>query len=264
MRRRGSRENTVSLFAFQDVMASVIGILFFVVLLMATDMVNKESSSDSESGPDQRVQELRRELQERTSELEAMKMAVIRSSEKVSLVMKDDKEIEQSIRELDMRHKALCQTLQQREKSVNDLRELSAKQKERVDKLKNQLVLLNKKLQEKDRQLAEVGRTPRLSYIIDSRSDNLEPWLVDLSSKRIIVGTQDGTQTATTFQGDSAEAMTAKFLKWAGTQNPRQKYFVLLIRPSATKMSEDVRLKLTEARFQIGTDLLPEDWKVFE
>jgi len=264
MKRRGARGSAVSLFAFQDVMASVIGILFFVVLLMATDMVNTQSTLASEAAPDQRVQELQRRLEQHAAELAAMKQAVSRSSEKVNLAMSDDTEIARSIRDLDKRLKALLDTLKQREQSTAEIQGQVPRQKERIDTLKGQIVLLNKKADQETRQLADSGRTPRLSYIIGKRSDNLEPWLVDLSGKRILVGSKDGAKTVIGFQASSGDARTEQFLTWAKTQSPRRSYFVLLIRPSAMDSLTAIFLRLRGMGFKIGTDLLPEDWKVFE
>jgi hypothetical protein len=264
MRRRRAAENPVTLFSFQDIITSVIGILFFVVLLMAVDMVNKQPSSTSEAGSDQRVQELQKQMEAHTAELEAMKNAVSRSSEKVTLVMKDDTEIAKSIQDLSKRLSAMLETLKQREQSTAEIQNRLPRQKKQIDALKSQIVLLNKKVEQETHQLGDSGRTPRLSYIIGKRSDNLEPWLVDLSDNRILVGSKDGAKTVISFQAGSADARTEQFLTWAKTQSPQRSYFVLLIRPSAVDSLKAIIPKLMKMDFKIGTDLLPENWKVFE
>jgi hypothetical protein len=178
--------------------------------------------------------------------------------------MSDDSEIEQSIHVLAKRLNALLKTLKQRAQSTAEMQDRVPRLKERIDALKNQIVLLNKKTAQETRQLADSGRTPRLSYIIGKRSDNLEPWLVDLGGKRILVGSKDGAKTVIGFQAGSGDARTEQFLTWARTQSPRRSYFVLLIRPSAMDSLRAITPKLRKMGFKIGTDLLPEDWKVFE
>jgi peptidoglycan hydrolase CwlO-like protein len=245
-------------------MASVIGLLFFVVLLMAVDMVNSQPASPSGAAPDQRVQKIQKQLEEHAAELEAMKQAVSRSSEKITLVMKDDTEIAKSIQDLNKRLSPLLETLKQREQITVEIQKRLPRQKEQIDKLKSQIALLNTKVKQETRQLADSARTPRLSYIIGKRSDNLEPWLVDLSDKRILVGSKDGAKTVIGFQAGSADARTEQFLTWAKTQSPQRSYFVLLIRPSAVDLLKAITPRLMKSGFQIGTDLLPEDWKVLE
>ena len=264
MRRRGRRENAVSLFAFQDVMASVIGILFFVVLLMALDMVDAKAASFAEDPNEPLTVKLRRLIQDRETELNELKEDVTRAAMKVDLAVKDDKDILAAIQELDRRLLALHRTVGECEGSLGELDAKIADQENATKRASQQEVLLKKEIEEAKADLDEAGRTPRLSYIISTGTNQLEPWLVVLSSKSIRVGSKDGKSAVTSFRAETTGTREQQFLAWAKTQDRRTHYFVLLIRPSACELAEEMAAALKKSGYHIGTDLVPEDWQVLE
>jgi hypothetical protein len=58
-------------------------------------------------------------------------------------------------------------------------------------------------------------------------------------------------------------ARTKQFLAWAGNQDDRTHYFVILIKPSGLLLAEELEEKLKELGFDAGSDLLPENWRAF-
>jgi len=262
MRRRGARESVVSLFAFQDVMASVIGILFFVVLLMAAYMTTTSPVRGETTSIIAEVEGLKKLIEEKETELSKARGNVRRASETVGLLLKDDAEIAEEIHELYARLQALHRTIQARRKGFNEVREELEARKVAGGSLDRRAVLLKSKVEKARREAAGADRTPRLSYIIGEAADNLEPWLVALSDKSVRVGTKDGTRAVLTFQAGSSGERLKLFQTWAEAQNPRTHYFVLLIRPSSVAFGYKTASRLKKKGFHVGTDLLPEDWLV--
>ena len=263
MRRRGARDSVVSLFAFQDVMASVIGVLFFVVLLMSMYI--------TETGPgkvDRRrrdpAEELRRAVYRAKHELADVQRSVRRSAETASLLVKDDTEIAASIRELNEWLKSLLRTVEAKKNATSKAEQDAQSMVQSVAEEEKTLVLLRQRVAQAQADIDRVDKTPRLSYIIGEDPGRLEPWLVDLTDKTITVGSKDGSKTVMTFRASTQDKRVEQFQAWAKLQNPRTHYFVLLIRPSSADFCAKVAVFLKDAGFHLGTDLLPEDWQVME
>ena len=103
---------------------------------------------------------------------------------------------------------------------------------------------------------------PRVTYIIGEATD-LEPWLVEVTGKRIRVAAKDGTSSVMSFSAATARGRREQFLAWAKSQDSRKQYFVVLIKPSGLAESRTVESGLKERGFDLGRDMLPESWEPF-
>ena len=265
MKRRGARDNQSSLFAFQDVMASLIGILFFIVLFMALDMVEQGHSTPPPDGNGEpslkdlkgMLAEVRRQRDELDREIRAV-------TERLNVASMSNDAILEAIQ--DMRKK-LLHLGPEIERAVSELdEEISEARKadlatdgveEDLRKLKEEIGRLNAK--------AKTFRAmPRVTYIIDEATD-LEPWLVEVTGKRIRVAAKDGTSSVMSFTAATALERREQFLAWAKSQDPRKQYFVVLSKPSGWEESVEIGDVLTKKRgFRLGRDLLPENWEPFD
>jgi len=264
MRRRRGRASAVSLFAFQDVMASVIGILFFVVLMMALDTVTRKTTvSGSQIPPEPEVQRLRESLDAELREIRRLEAEAQASMEFVAAAGDPNSvlaQIEQSRQELEglydeigRKQDALGKATDQKGGTARELREQEAK-----------LRGLERRLEEL-RERAGTGVTrPRVSYIVDRRGDRLQPWLVEMSSESIRVGAKDGTSAAFTFDASAWRTREEQFLAWARVQNKATHYFVFLVKPSGIDNAREIMMLLRELGFDMGFDLLPETWIAFD
>ena len=259
-RRRGTE---VSLFAFQDVMASLIGVLFFIVLLLALTIVETP-----EQGASQRERAASVEsLQQRTSDLRAESAELLERLAKLGGLASGPQNPARTAVELRSLHatlKALHEAIRRAEASCEaDQTSLAAREGE-LGPLQARAEELAAVVEELKRQGTPARSGPRVSYIIDRRADTPEPWLVEVTSTSIRVASRDGAAAVFEFGGAEPSARQARFLAWAGEQDASSNYFVLLIKPSGLPVVDELTKGLKGLGFHIGSDLLPEGWRPFE
>ena len=115
MARKRRRHPEISLFAFQDVMASVIGILFFVVLLMSLDIVENATASDDDR---QQYETAKAELQANIQALnnrqqEILKEMALLEKQIIVVSAKDDQDILDEIGQYEKNLKVFYSQLEQ-------------------------------------------------------------------------------------------------------------------------------------------------------
>ena len=111
--------------------------------------------------------------------------------------------------------------------------------------------------------LEERKRTiPNIGFILDER-DSMTPWLLEVTDKRLRVATKDGTSAVLEFVAKDFDTRRKSFAAWAKTQSKSKHYFVLLIKPSGRENIEKVFETIKGLGFDVGVDLLPENWRPF-
>ena len=268
MKRRGARDNMSSLFAFQDVMASLIGILFFVVLFMSLDIIEQSApaaeAAAAASEQDRALVALREKLQKLIEQRDRLGRQVLRQTEKLNAASAySDQDLVESIKKLHKKIQYLLASMKQAESEL-------ARKNAQVRKVTKETGAARTKMKSLDEDIRKVRAKdkaarsmPRVAYIIDEAPD-LEPWLVEVSGNRIRSAVKDGTSAVMTFAADNPDKRKSQFLSWARSQESTKHYFVILIKPSGLKQAHDIRKRLDGMGFRLGKDLLPEDWEPFE
>ena len=259
MKRRGARDNQSSLFAFQDVMAGLIGIVFFVVLLMSLDMV--EGASQPMQTVDAEVLEkLRAELDVKQAELDALQGEVESLTDRLNaatdfspvLLRRQIAELEAGIEAVE----AMIEAVEARLGSVLVERELvEAKTTDRareVRALQDELDLLG--------DASNVERA-NVKFLVGS-GVRQTAWLVEITEDQLTVGSQEG-DIACVFRGGTPQQRADDFFNWARRFSRTDYYFVLVTKPSGFEQSVELRTRLMASRYHIGMDYLPEQWRPF-
>ena len=264
MTRKRRNHSKISLFAFQDVMASVIGVLFFVVLLMSLDIV--ESATESYENRKQ-YETVIAELQTQILSLDLRRQDILEEInllEKQIIIVstKDDQEILDEIGQHERNLKVLYSQLEQNQISTNELLKKLEENKQLYSKKIRQYGESNHRITELKGQLVEQTNSPSLAYIIDSKLD-MTPWLVELTGNNIRVASHDMT-TVVEFNAVSQDSRERLFMEWVKSRDIQSDYLVILIKPSGLDLFEDsFRKRITELGFDIGTDLVPENKRIF-
>jgi hypothetical protein len=264
MTRKRRKNSPISLFAFQDVMASVIGILFFVVLLMSLDIVKKATESydnglkyeTSEEKLNAQILVLNNRRQEILKEIKFLENQIIIIS------TKDEQDILDDITQYEKNLKALYSHLEQDQISKSEMLDKLDKNRKLYSNKVRQYDKSNRRIFELKDHLAEQISKPSLSYIIDGKLD-MTPWLVELTSNNIRIASHD-MKTIFEFDAFGQNTRERLFISWAKTRNNQYDYFVFLIKPSGFNLFKDtLKENIIQLGFDIGTDLVPEDKRVF-
>lgn len=266
MNRRRRRAAAVNLFSFQDIMASVIGMVFFVVLIMALDIVTTKAAGqavENFSFTEDEIADLRSTVAKLSAQIEVTESEVEKLAQKLDLTANDEEALLGEVKQLEATLKSLYARMRSNQ---DELADTEAERKRAASESRNllgKLARLNRRLGDLKAQLHAVRTTPRLSFIIDSGPQGLVPWLLEVESSSLRVASADGSGAVLEFGGQSASRAKRAFLAWASSQSNRTHYFVLLIKPSGVMLAEELQEELKKRNFDLGTDLLPEDWEPF-
>jgi len=263
MRRRGAR-NTSSLFAFQDVMASLIGIMFFVVILMALNIVDQYTPvAEADTVDGQSIVELQVRLKELTELKIRLEQGITSATEKLNVASAfTDEQLLESVQTMHKELLYLHAKVEQTEAGLADIESKNKSIKKKIAASQIEIRGLDEEIAKLKARAKAKRSLPRVAYIIDE-STQKEPWLVEVSGKSIRVASKDGKSAVMTFAAGTAVARRAKFLAWTKSKSSLKHYFVLLIKPSGIEQARGLTAVLKIKGFSSGKDLLPETWEPF-
>jgi len=264
--RRGRHKQgqaPISLFAFQDVMMAVIGVMLLMTLLLALQLTLVRSVAASSEPAEVQAAELRerldrlqrrekelREALERASRLASeaeqrgrsglLSQALFRRSELQALYDKiEDVEAESS---------RLFERVEGRLAEGSEVRESLAQRRS-----------LEREVARKQAELEELRRNPRLTYIAHQAFAK-SPILAVVRGDRIRVGASTEAAAALTFAEKDASLRARQLLAYLDSFSPARRYVLLINTPEGLTQAQRLIERIGEKGFDIGRDLLPSDW----
>ncbi|MBW3599839.1 MAG: hypothetical protein KY475_21530 [Planctomycetes bacterium] len=266
MTRRSHRRPAFSLFAFQDIITSVTGVVILTTLLLTLELIQRELASAAHVPPQVHAT-LSREIEEAERELGRMMEEVRRSEQKLA-----DVEAVAGGR--------IEATIAQLRQEIVQLRDAASRwnsQEQLLAKQRDQLRAENRQLDPKQVELAQLQReavrarekieelrnSNRLIYNPVAGSGKTA-WLVDLSPERLLVAAVGRTEPPVQLSASASSWQRSNFVRWLADRDPRIDYFVLLVRPDATDVYEEVRTILELRNFDLGIDLIGSDATVVD
>ncbi|MBI9016166.1 MAG: hypothetical protein JEZ07_02780 [Phycisphaerae bacterium] len=257
MKRRKRKNSSSSLFAFQDVMASVIGILFFMVLLMCLSITDQQTAADTQNSEIDNELAAKKEMLEKQLirlDSEIMSMTKIINAEVQSNqyleenIIQSNQALDATLKSLNLKIQTLKQLLFQLNKSNNEINDL----KVRIASAKNSTARIMDSL-EKTREI-------KTSYIIDDTATE-KPILIEIKARMLRVAKVDKLNTVIEFEYIDEDF--SNFISWAQAIDKKEYYFVLMKKPSGLAHVNALEKELKKLSFNIGTDLVPEDYDLF-
>jgi hypothetical protein len=260
MARRGTQGPSVSFFAFQDIITSVVGIFVLITLIMMIDLVSKANSTthvrkrfqDTFSEVIESLREQLDQLERRSDKLERDAQSlgsVVTWNQKETL-----KELESAIDVMTQQATRSQQRTQDLQRVIEDQRSLKLRleiesknrspDREELVKLLAQLEKLNSKLG--DLQTEE-------PLVFKSQSLNGRAVIiVDVSSAGISVLDLANDQRKE-WQGSGS---IGQWKSWFSQQRISSLHFFVLIRPGAAKLFATVKSELERSGAIYGYDLM--------
>lgn len=246
-------------------MASVIGILFFVVLLMALDMVTAHAGSGVPvaSIDEDHLEALKHQLAEVRRRERVLENEIQRMGDALELAATDEKGLLQDIKGLHGTLKGMYARIAEDQERLAQMQHDADKNLALQRRCGEEVGRLDRQLAELKHQLAVTGRGPRISYIIDTRADAKKPWLIEVTADGFRAS--DGLDSSSHIEFKAADAgeRIKQLMQWAMTKDADDEYFVLLTKPSGQMLSEILAMALRASGYEFGTDLLPEAWEPF-
>ena len=256
-RKRGGAP--FSLFAFQDAITSVCGVVVLITLILALNLTRRVALEDPPETAEivQRTEELRLKIENVKKELDDLEDSFRDVSDdfEFDISATDAKrELESSKERLDAARAERERLREKREKERDALEKISNAEREN-ERLKEEL----KQAEEKAKAAKESANgslDPNSVYFAFPDDVSEKPWFVDLSENKIVVSPSTQNEEKREF------ANTSEFMTWAKTRSKKDEYFVLIARPSGAGAFDVLSLELERDGYKIGIDLVGENFKL--
>ncbi len=247
---RSKKSEPISLFAFQDAITSVCGVIVLITLLLALALARRAMTDEREYANARTVEELSAKIEAARQKIEA-----------ASIPNPSDKLLEEAVGltrpEVEARFKNARSGLNDAEEEKERLERENAE----LEKLSDETDKIQKENDELERQIRKAREEAEEKSEIAGEQSNRgvfyefppsgseAPWFVDISGERVV---------ATSRKEEKRFVGSRDFLAWAKTRPRDREYFVLIARPSGVDAFVDVRVELVNASYQIGVDLIGE------
>ena len=252
MSRRGRSGPAISLFAFQDIITSVTGIILLITMMMAVELVQnmqRAASAPQEQKSSAVERTLRGTLEENAQEIVRLE----RLLEETTTIRFDADALRRRLANLSAATAELEKQTTRIEVTQKDIEQRKAELAEQSKDLTPEAI---EKLAEEQREMAQQIEAMRQSNrVIFNRPEGAAriPWLLELNADGILAAEMGASRPPQSF------ADAAGLLTWVGTQNAGAIYFVILVKPDSILTFDSLRQELQERQFEVGYDLLGAD-----
>jgi len=252
MRRRTSPA-PFSLFAFQDIITSVTGILILVTLLIALELVNRRKNAPQHQTV-QLNQMLRKQLQATKSAIGQLdqqlhqQQGFLPDAVLAPDVLKSKLQaLKERGRQEEQKSRELARQLAAARKRLQNVQQVRADHSGEVAELQR----LQQDLRKKTNDLSKLTKTDRLLYNVSAlKTASSNPWLIEVTATSIRAARMGRRAPPLAFAGNQA------FEAWARTQPPSTSYFLVLLRPDSVKSYRVILDFLDKQGFRYGYDLV--------
>lgn len=266
-RRKRSLNLEISLFAFQDIIISVTGVLILIILLLVLEItisVNTDglqklfAASAAELKED--LKEIDAEINVVSSELETSRKLVNQATLNPESVLEEKMahensaidDLKKNISHLDSRAERISKEEQDQERKQKSMRLLKEKHAA--------LVLRKKQL---ENEIASMSKGDTAHYLAPNGVQPQKAWLCDVSGDGLELVVMDGTGAKTILKRKQSKSVSLELFKdlnrWLQKQNPTPEYILFVIRPSGADFSDILGLKGDQLNAGIGVEFVTED-----
>lgn len=264
MSRRDRSQAPFSLFAFQDIITSVTGIVILITLMLTLELLQQQPSSTSPSAAV--VRQVRTALASTEKTAAALRAQLAQGDHAAAaMAMISPTQLMRS------RHEA-TQGIEQLEQELDRLQEqfavataahdtIAAQLFDRAEDTK-MLESLRAEIEHITVELETLKKSNRLIY--NPADASQRAWLVDVSRDRLLVAVTGEKSRPRIFTGGLLRLPTSQFMRWAEAETDASDYFVLLVRPGALEVFRDLQKQLEARRRVFGFDLIAADAVVID
>ncbi len=253
MRRRSIGSPRFSLLAFQDIITAITGIILLITLLMALSAADIQVATPSES-TEQLLEEIQQQIDATEAKISELRLAADATSHDPLAMQSPD--------QLRERLSGLAQAIAREQERRDELQvqlDRTADRKEQVDREElrrsdelARLQQLKTEIDEDRRRLAAMRESNRVIYNLQQEVRGTA-WLAELTADSVLIARFDAQSAPRRFP-----SLTA-FYAWVESLPIRDHYLMLLIKPQAAEVYEDVLKRLDRRGINYGYDIIPKN-----
>lgn len=273
---RKDHSPAISFFSFQDIITSVTGIMFLVMLILTLLLLTRQKM-DSPSRP--RETEEIRTLRENLRQLQDDIARVTAQSQKTQKRIEELKKLD--AKSIPRRRQEILEKIADLKNTLETLRQKQTQTRQTIDDLSRQTAQLTadnsdkeqkltalkddrqQKSAQKDKLEEEKKNASKVMRFTWARSLAQKPILVECAGNVIRAGHYNSDVPLVEFTGGSTPGEQAglreRFFVWAQSFKPADTYFILLAKPSGFENAEYMSLFLGVKGFLRGREVLPGD-----
>lgn len=256
--RRGGKDNPVSLFAFQDIITAVMGIILLLVLLLCLCLVQL---------PDKVVHGNTEEQQEKnTKRLASLKKELNRLRSNVP---------NNNINPSDMSEAELDDEVAKQEKAIKNLEQANSTMKKKLEEDKANQGKYEKQLQDKQSDLQEINQLEQKikedrAKLKEIKKENRQyynfndnqklPWIIDLYKDKCLVLKANSKEKPMVFSQRSFRGNAV--VNWIKKKGIQKEYFLFIVRAKTIRDFQIIEIFVDKNDADIGVEMVGDDVKV--
>lgn len=252
----------ISFFSFQDIITSITGIMFLVVMMLVLMILNQSGVTGAEK-------QVRADLRQLNRELEELQSMVTQFEKTSRLQQEQITKLQQlKLETLPEKKRTLIAVLQDMDNAIRQAAKdkstfLKLQEKERINGEKQAAETL--RLAENNRQLEktllrqeknhELYR--KIMQMAWDKGNPKRPVFLECGKDSICSGTPEEPEKIQCFQDlDTC-------LAWCRTLSPDEVCFILLLKPSSFAYGEKLSRELQKSGYERGREVLPDETELF-
>lgn len=271
MARKSNEGSAISLFSFQDIITSITGIMFLVVLLLILMMITSRIPSAKNTQADDNVKELQKELAELKAKLQTLKnnqQQLDKQMEELKKlspeeIKRQQEKYQQILRSEQAKLEKLTSAIQLKEEQNKQIKieylELDKMVKHRktvIDDLKNKLKELSEAVKQKEETSKQRNRV--MKYVVHSNTPK-RPVLAELDKDGIRFMDIENKKIVDLRRPGRAAESLPMFAMELSKLNSSQLYFSIAVKPGGFKYVIQILEILKNNNFERGTEIMPDD-----
>ena len=263
MGKRRSTSNSVSFFAFQDIITSVVGIFVLITLIMAIELAQSvaDASEASSEGVSADLLKSLASLEEGIAEMQAEFDALSSAQNAASGLNRFNREqalkdAQLRLQQIEQRSARVEQDLDDAKQSLVEAKKIEAQllaQGQAADAEREEMKRLHDKRKEIER-YSVVLEIDKPLIFRDQTQEGRAVVLVKLD-KDILVA-DSGSATTQRYSGTSRQT---KFSAWLAKTQLSSRQFLVIVKPAGVDDFEEIKNSLDEARAIWGFDVAEQD-----
>ena len=262
----------ISLFSFQDIITSITGIMFLVVILLMIFLFESKPKTQEDPESVKLKQKISAEIISLQKSLDELKKEEERQVKILKELMKMPPEkIAERKKELEKKYVLLSQNLIKLQKQQNELQEFIRNVTENIKKMQEKLSEDNKLMKKETEEIAENKQVleklksqleevkKAATFSVEQNSDKsfiLAEFGKDGFMVKVFSSQQDFDLR---IPGASDEEQIDKFIDWVKTRDSDSELISVIMGPSRLKYWEEITVKLKKLSFGYGVEFYPDD-----
>ncbi|WP_417386431.1 hypothetical protein [Gimesia sp.] len=257
---RRKKQNKFSLFAFQDIITSVTGIVIFITLLMSLELIQRHPMS-AQADSAELIKQLKQQLVQAQQASQMLQQQIDTQNQELTPdAFLDANSLKQKLADAETVQQEATEDAQsmrdqksKAEQRLNTASQTAAQRKQDAEEIKK----LKKEIAHKSEQVKKMEDGKRLVFRPAQNTPKTQ-WLVDVSEQNVQVARMGVISKPLKFSNYQ------QFQSWVSGLSSSADYCMLLLRPDAAKSYEEVFKMLDQRGISFGYDAIDQDKVVID